>query len=191
MRAEDANHPPRPSCFGSVRLVADGPELACGIWAGRAYPRPMLINHMKAMPGHLIRRVQQISTAIFAEELAQFDLTAVQLAALVAIAEIPDLDATRLAELICFDRATIGDVIARLERKGLIERSPGLRDKRTKRLSPTPAAAVLIAACMDRVETVQARLLAGLSSAESVLFENLLNKIVDHADSGAHSDGKN
>ncbi|CDO36606.1 MarR family winged helix-turn-helix transcriptional regulator [Novosphingobium sp. KN65.2] len=143
----------------------------------------MLIDHMKAMPGHLVRRVQQISTAIFAEELAAFDLTAVQLAALVAVAETPDMDATRLAELICFDRATIGDVIARLERKGLIARSQGVRDKRTKLLSTTPAAAPLIAACMKRVEAVQVRLLAGLSAEERSTFQSLLTKVVVHADS--------
>ena len=37
------------------------------------------------MPGHLIRRAQQISTALFAEECAAFDLTSVQYAALAAI----------------------------------------------------------------------------------------------------------
>ena len=51
------------------------------------------------MPGHLIRRVHQVSTAYFAEECGP-DLTAVQYAALVAIGAHPGIDATRLSQLI-------------------------------------------------------------------------------------------
>jgi hypothetical protein len=45
------------------------------------------------MPGHLIRRAQQISTALFAEECAEFDLTSVQYAALTAIHAHRDVEA--------------------------------------------------------------------------------------------------
>lgn len=70
------------------------------------------------MPGHLIRRAQQVSIAIFAEECAGLDLTSVQYAALSAIGAHPGVDATRLSTLIAFDRSTIGDVLERLESKG-------------------------------------------------------------------------
>ena len=72
------------------------------------------------MPGHLIRRAHQISTALFAEECAGFDLTPVQYAALVAIKANPEVDATRLSALIAFDRSTIGGVLERLEAKGWV-----------------------------------------------------------------------
>ena len=48
----------------------------------------MQLQDLHAMPGHLIRRAQQIAVAIFMEECAEFDLTPVQYAALVAIREI-------------------------------------------------------------------------------------------------------
>src|SRR5436309_1932728 len=52
-------------------------------------------------PGHLFRRMQQIAVAIFMEECgAALDLTPVQFAALVAIRDYPDIDATRLSALI-------------------------------------------------------------------------------------------
>ena len=89
------------------------------------------------MPGHLIRRAHQISTAIFAEECAEFDLTSVQYAALVAIKANPDVDATRLSALIAFDRSTIGDVLERLEAKGSIRRTPSPKDRRVKLLRLT------------------------------------------------------
>jgi len=100
------------------------------------------MNDLSSMPGHLIRRVHQISMAIFAEECAASGLTSVQFAALTAIRENQDVDATRLSSLIAFDRSTLGDVLERLEAKGWIMRSPSPQDKRIKllRLSPTGAA---------------------------------------------------
>jgi hypothetical protein len=68
-----------------------------------------------AMPGHLIRRAQQVSTALFTDECAVFDLTALQYAPLCVIESNPDVDATRLSSLIAFDRSTIGDVVERME----------------------------------------------------------------------------
>ena len=41
------------------------------------------------MPGHLIRRLQQIASALFLEQAKAFDFTPVQYAALVAIKKIP------------------------------------------------------------------------------------------------------
>ena len=45
-----------------------------------------LMRDLHAKPGHLIRRVQQLSSALFAEECAVFDLTSVQYAALERVA---------------------------------------------------------------------------------------------------------
>ena len=47
--------------------------------------RSNAMDSVYEMPGHLIRRAHQLSTAIFAEECAEFDLTPVQYAALEAI----------------------------------------------------------------------------------------------------------
>src|SRR4051794_20278745 len=81
------------------------------------------MHDLYSMPGHLIRPAQQISSALFAEECGEFDLTSVQYAALVAIRENPDVDATRLSALIAFDRSTIGDVLERLNRVYFEKRS--------------------------------------------------------------------
>ena len=54
-----------------------------------------LMDDLHDMPGHLIRRAQQITTALFAEECGNFDLTSVHYAALVAIRANPEVDATR------------------------------------------------------------------------------------------------
>ena len=89
-------------------------------------------------PGHLIRRCQQIAVAIFMEETAASNITPPQFAALAALAEHPGIDQRRLADAIAFDRSTIGDLVARLESRGLVTRTVG-DDRRTKRLALTPA----------------------------------------------------
>ena len=118
---------------------------------------------LQQMPGHLIRRAHQISTSIFAEECGHADLTSVQFAALFALRGAGNLDATRLAELIAFDRSTIGDVVQRLESKGWIAREGANADKRIKTIRLTAAGATLLAAIEPDVARVQERLFEPLS----------------------------
>src|SRR5690242_21413455 len=121
------------------------------------------MENLYEMPGHLIRRAQQISTALFAEECAAFDLTSVQYAALLAIRTNPQVDATRLSALVAFDRSTLGDVLERLEAKGWVLRSSSPTDKRVKLLRLSPEGARVLQRVEPAVRRVQERLLAPLA----------------------------
>jgi|SRR5690348_7161313 DNA-binding MarR family transcriptional regulator len=138
----------------------------------------MSMDELYAKPGHLIRRSQQIAVAIFMEETAAFDVTPVQYAALFAIRKNPDIDATRLSDLIAFDRSTLGDVLERLEKKGLVQRKPGRDDKRTKLLSITPAGAALLDRMEEAAERAQERILAPLGKAQQQQFMEMLTRLV-------------
>jgi DNA-binding MarR family transcriptional regulator len=138
----------------------------------------MLLDDLYAMPGHLVRRSQQIAVALFMEETAAFGVTPVQYAALVAIGEQPDIDASRLSQLIAFDRSTLGNVLARLEAKGLIERKGGGEDRRVKRLRITRRGKALLDRIGAAVERAQQRILAPLAPAERRHFMALLTKLV-------------
>jgi len=131
------------------------------------------------MPGHLIRRAQQISTALFTDECAAFDLTSVQYAALCAIESNPDVDATRLASLIAFDRSTIGDVVERMEAKGWITRKPSAQDRRVKLLRLSPAGAKLLRQVGPAVRRVQERLLAPLAPRDRIALMRLLGEFAE------------
>lgn len=139
----------------------------------------MRIDRLKSFPGHLLRRAQQAITGIFYEKMAEYELTAVQFITLVAIDECNGLDATRLAEIICLDRATIGGVIERLERKGLIERRRHAQDQRIKVLATTPAGKAMITVCFGHVEEVQNEFLRPLDQDEQAQFMRLLARLVD------------
>jgi DNA-binding MarR family transcriptional regulator len=130
-----------------------------------------------AMPGHLIRRAHQVSTALFTEECGKFGLTSVQFAALYAVRAAGEVDATRLAELIAFDRATIGDVLDRLEAKGWVARSGSPDDRRVKLIRLTQKGAALLKRVEPAVLRVQERLLAPLSPPERDRFLALLSRL--------------
>jgi MarR family transcriptional regulator, lower aerobic nicotinate degradation pathway regulator len=129
------------------------------------------------MPGHIIRRLHQISTAIFAEECAEFDLTPVQYAALEAIKTNPDVDATRLSSLIAFDRSTIGDVLERMESKGWILRAPSPTDRRIKLVRLTHQGTRLLREVEPAVRRVQERLLIPLSLRDRATVLRLLTQL--------------
>jgi DNA-binding MarR family transcriptional regulator len=133
-------------------------------------------------PGHLIRRLQQIAVAVFAQECADHDITPVQYAALVAVRDNPGLDATRIAALVAFYRSTIGNVLERLEGKGLNERRANPDDRRVKMLKISRRGARLLDKCEPAVMRAQERMLDPLDGAERRAFINQMRRIIAQQD---------
>ncbi|QEW21935.1 Nicotinate degradation protein R [Marinibacterium anthonyi] len=136
---------------------------------------------LHTMPGHLIRRLHQISLAIYSDRIARMglDLTVVQFSALSVLAERPGIDQATLAGLIAYDRATIGGVIDRLEAKGLISRRISPRDRRARVLEATRKGLDLLYLVAPEVTASQNDLLAGLDDAERDVFLNFLKRLAD------------
>ncbi|HMN22293.1 MAG TPA: MarR family transcriptional regulator [Ottowia sp.] len=132
------------------------------------------------MAGHLIRRLHQQSTQVFVQrtQAAGFDLTSVQFAALDAIHAHPGTDQARVAEMIAYDRATIGGVIDRLEQKGWIRRVVSERDRRARELSLTPEGKRIHAALLPIVQDLQEDILQPLSQADRARFLKLARQVV-------------
>lgn len=130
------------------------------------------------MPGHLIRRLQQIASALFLDRAKAFDFTPVQYAALVAIGNHPGLDQTTLCNEIALDRSTIGGVVGRLEKRGLVKRANGAADRRTKSLHITAAGRRLVRDIEPAVETTQRLILAPLKANERSAFMQMLKHLV-------------
>lgn len=130
------------------------------------------------MPGHLIRRLHQLSTHVFLQRVreAGYDLTPVQFAALDALRDIPGIDQARLAETIGKDRATVGAVADRLEQKGLVMRVVSGRDKRARELSLTDKGEAALTALLPVVERLQMEILPGLDETEYHQFIALAAK---------------
>lgn len=135
-------------------------------------------GRLLAMPGHLIRRLQQISFALFIDQARAFDITPVQYAAMVAVNNHPGIDQTALCNIVALDRSTVGDVVGRLENKGLIKRRNGTVDRRTKSLYITPSGRKLVKAIEPAVETTQRLILAPLKASERNAFLRMLKELV-------------
>ena len=144
------------------------------------------------MPGHLIRRLHQISFALFLDEAKAFGVTPVQYAALVAVNSHPGIDQTTLCNIIAFDRTTIGGVVDRLQRKKLIYRVNGAHDRRIKSLYITPAGRRLIRNIAPAVRSTQRLILAPLKVGQRSAFLAMLKHLVhlNNAHSRAPARGK-
>lgn len=129
------------------------------------------------MPGHLIRRMQQIAVSIWLDETGG-DLRPVQYAALSAIRRLPGLDQLELARVIAFDRSTAQDVLIRLDKRGYVERRRDPRDGRRRRLYITQAGDAALNDVAEANDTAQRRILDGLSDEERAVFMVLLRRLV-------------
>ncbi len=134
------------------------------------------------MAGHLIRRLNQISTTVFHQHVkeAGYDMTPVQFAAMQALRTNPDIEQAQISALIAYDRATIGGVIDRLEQKGYISRTISSRDKRARECRLTQLGEKVIQEVSPIVEALQHQILNGLNENEYSQFLALAQKAVRH-----------
>lgn len=132
------------------------------------------------MAGHLIRRLQQLSTQVYTARTrdAGFDITSVQFAALDAINANPGIDQAGVAALIAYDRPTIGEVINRLVAKGLVERAINDADRRARVLRLTPDGAATFERLLPVVRDLQSAILGELAPDERAAFLALVKTAI-------------
>lgn len=132
------------------------------------------------LPGHLIRRMQQIAVASFSAEThaAGFDLTPVQFAALATLSANPGIEQAVLASMIAYDRVTIGGVIARLESRGLLERTVSTTDRRARSLRITERGEAVLRTAWPAVRRSQDLMLNRLEPDERAQLCALLQKAI-------------
>jgi DNA-binding MarR family transcriptional regulator len=133
-----------------------------------------LLDH----PGHLIRRVHQISVSAFLKVCAELDLTPTQYAALAGVAGRPGIDQAALAGLIAIDRSTAGVVVARLVERKLMRRELSTRDKRFMSLNLTPAGMAVYETMAGRADAGHDLMLMPLTPAERKVYVRLMQKLV-------------
>lgn len=132
-----------------------------------------------AMPGHLLRRCQQIAVSLFLKECRDVDLTPLQYAALTALEQYGELDQVTLGGLTALDRTTVGVVLRKLEARGLVTRRRSESDRRAKTIAITDAGRALTGAARPHVRAMQDRLMAPLSAAERAQLLDMLGRIAE------------
>lgn len=142
----------------------------------KANPPPVDID---VLPGHHIRRLQQIAVAIFLQETEAHGITPVQYAALQTVSNQPGIDQRTLAGSIGLDTSTVAGVLDRLESRGLLQRGASPDDRRVRLLTLTDDGQALLAAAQPDMHRAQQRILAPLPRAERAEFMRMLRTLVE------------
>jgi MarR family transcriptional regulator, lower aerobic nicotinate degradation pathway regulator len=149
---------------------------------GGAVVDPRVLGLSQA-PGHLIRRAQQVHTAIWAERL-HGELTGPQYASLVALGMEPGIDQSRLAELASLDKNTATALLRRLVAQGWVERSDHPDDARRRVLRLTTPARAALRSITPAARLVQQDLLQPLAAGRRAAFVEQLASVALVGDLG-------
>jgi MarR family transcriptional regulator, lower aerobic nicotinate degradation pathway regulator len=100
---------------------------------------PLLVR-----PGFLIRRLHQLHSSLFLEETREFGITPVQYSLMTTLAARGELDQNSLALEIGLERTSVGEVVPRLQARGLLVRRKGMIDGRVKMVRLTREGRILL-----------------------------------------------
>lgn len=95
-----------------------------------------------------------------------------------------------LAELLEVEPISIGRMVDRLEKAGMLERRPHPSDRRAWCLHLLPASQPVLEALKDLAATTRAELMAGLSKAEQRQALELLEKMKGNLAKALNEDGR-
>ncbi|MEZ3160729.1 MarR family winged helix-turn-helix transcriptional regulator [Microbacterium sp. BWT-B31] len=79
--------------------------------------------------GYLIRRAQQLHVAAWTR-MVSTEITSVQYSILVVLDRLGEASQRELCDEVDLDRSTVADLVSRMERRGLLERSRDPQDAR-------------------------------------------------------------
>jgi MarR family transcriptional regulator, temperature-dependent positive regulator of motility len=132
-------------------------------------------------PGHLARRLQQAHSLLWGAMVSE-ETTSPQFAVLNALVEKPDIDQRTLSEHVHLDRSTIADVVARLARRGLVERVRDPRDGRRNVLKLTDDGVRVHRKLVTRTARMNRVFLAPLDEEERETLLRLIARVADAAE---------
>ncbi|KAK1179072.1 MarR family transcriptional regulator [Streptomyces sp. NBS 14/10] len=132
-------------------------------------------------PGHLARRLQQAHSLLWGAMVSE-ETTSPQFAVLNALVEKPDIDQRTLSEHVHLDRSTVADVVARLARRGLVERVRDPRDGRRNVLKLTDEGVRVHRKLVTRTARMNRVFLAPLDEGERETLMRLIARVADAAE---------
>lgn len=136
---------------------------------------------------HLLQRAEQLAADRFSQLVSE-DLSLRQFAVLAAIAEKPGLSQTELCRATSIDRSTLADMLARMERRGFVDRTTSLLDARAQAVHLASAGAELLAQTTQHARAADAAILDALPRTKRKALINTLTKLAKLADELARKD---
>jgi DNA-binding MarR family transcriptional regulator len=130
--------------------------------------------------GFLIRRAQQAHVAAWQDHVSS-QISSVQFGVLAVLFRRPGLSQRDLCDELDLDRSTIAELLGRLERHGLVDRSRHAADRRRNTLRLTARGAAELERLRPRVDRVEHVLTDALSAAERSELRRLLGIVLASA----------
>jgi DNA-binding MarR family transcriptional regulator len=135
-----------------------------------------MLNIEKSV-GFLLAKAYQRGCAIFKEEFEGYDLTTQQFGILAFLWQEDGISQAELSGRSQIDRATIGGLIDRLEKEGLVKRQPHPEDRRAYRIRLTQKGKGLEKELTTIANRVKERFIGKLSDDEVKSLVELLEKL--------------
>jgi DNA-binding MarR family transcriptional regulator len=128
---------------------------------------------------HLLRQLFQQHTSQWQQALPE--LTKPQYAVMRSIAENPGIEQVALTEVAVSTKATLAEMLSRMENRGLVRRENDPADKRRRFIYLTPEGERLLASSIPVGNDVDQAFLGRLSAEEQTAFSALIRKMMDKA----------
>jgi DNA-binding MarR family transcriptional regulator len=133
-------------------------------------------------PSHLLRRAEQFAAEIFLRAGLSDGVTLRQTVLLAAIAEAEGASQSGLVRATGVDRSTLAEMMARMEKKGLIARQGATGDKRAKSVKLTAEGRRRLEDALPAMRQVDEALLRALPGNKRASFKSTLSSLAEAAD---------
>jgi MarR family transcriptional regulator, transcriptional regulator for hemolysin len=129
-------------------------------------------------PGHYFSRISRALTRIGDARLRPLGFATAQLPVLAALKDGEAMSQTELARWAKVEQPSMAQMLARMEREGMIERRPDPRDRRASLVSMTAQARERLPAGRAILRQGNADMTKGLSAAEVETLVGLLQRVL-------------
>lgn len=132
---------------------------------------------LNSSPSHLLHRAQQAAADLHAAALGANGLTQRQFAVLAVLAEQDGVSQSELVVRTGIDRSTLAEMVARMEAKGLTQRTKSVTDSRANSVTLTSTGRAMYEEALPKLAEVDALVLARLPASKRASFVDLLTRL--------------
>lgn len=133
--------------------------------------------------GYQVNHLARLLERALRERIAEFGVVPGQFAQLLALYDTDRLTQSQLCMRVQIEQPTMAKTLARMERDGLINRTPDPGDRRSSLVTLTPHARDLEPALVGAAGSVNAQATAGLAKAEITQFMQIVATLIANLES--------
>jgi MarR family transcriptional regulator for hemolysin len=140
-----------------------------------------------SQPGALIYRASRLFVRVGEPRLAVLGVAHGQFPVFAALNKGNQFSQKDLAQFAQIEQPTMAQTLARMERDGLVQRTPDPKDKRSSLMSLTPTALAKMPLVMEALMQGNEDALVGFTPAERETLVNLLRRVINNLETATGS----